>query len=205
MEATLVLIRHGESEWNARNVWTGLTDIGLSDKGRKEASASALQLRDIPFSVAFTSGLKRAAETLSIILTSLGKSETPVTHATPLNERDYGIYTGKNKLEIKEQMGEVEFLKLRRGWDYPIPEGESLKKVYERVVPYFETHIKPLLEKGISVLVVAHGNSLRALMKYIEHISDEHISDVELATGEIVMYRIDASGALVAKEKRTAG
>lgn len=201
MDAQLVLVRHGESEWNAKNVWTGLTDIGLTQKGKDEAARVGAALKGITFDAAFSSPLSRARETLSIILATLGQPLTP-TEAKALNERDYGIYTGKNKLEIKASLGDDEFLKLRRGWDYPIPEGESLKAVYERVVPYYQQSIVPLLQSGKNVLIAAHGNSLRALMKYLQNISDEDISGVELATGEVVLYRIDPTGTVTSHEKR---
>lgn len=196
MNGILVLVRHGESEWNAKNVWTGLTDIGLTQKGRDEAAKARDALKDISFDAAFTSPLSRAKETLSIM-----RGDLKVTESPALNERDYGIYTGKNKLEIKKELGEENFLKLRRGWDYPVPSGESLKQVYARVIPYYEQEILPLLKIGKNVLIVAHGNSLRALIKYLDHISDDDIAGVELATGEIVTYTIDPSGAVEQKEK----
>lgn len=190
MNGTLVLVRHGESLWNAKNTWTGLTDIGLSDTGKLEAVAVAALLKDIAFTAAFTSELSRAQETLSIIVKTLGLATLPVTRSAALNERDYGDFTGKNKSEVKALLGDSEFLRLRRGWDYPVPHGESLKQVYARVVPYYESNIAPLLASGNSILLVAHGNSLRALIKYIEKIPDEKISDVELKTGEVKKYTI---------------
>lgn len=198
MEGILVLVRHGESEWNAKNVWTGLTDIGLTQKGKDEAARAAQALLGIFFDAAFSSTLSRAKETLKIIRSELTFVESPA-----LNERDYGIYTGKNKLEIKNELGEEDFFLLRRGWDYPIPKGESLKQVFVRVVPYYEQEILPLLKAGKNVLVVAHGNSLRALIKHLDMISDDEIANLELKTGEIVIYSIDASGAVVSKEKHT--
>lgn len=203
MEGILVLVRHGESQWNAKNLWTGLTDIGLTDQGRAEAKAAGQALKDLAFDVAFTTPLSRAKETLTIMLHALGQSNIPVTENAALNERDYGIYTGKNKLEIKKQLGEEGFVKLRRGWDYPVPQGESLKQVYARVVPYYEKEIVPLLKAGKHVLVSAHGNSLRALIKYLDHVSDKDISNVELATGEIIVYRFDESGRVLARKKRS--
>lgn len=201
-EGILVLIRHGESQWNALNQWTGLTDIGLSEKGKQEAVSAASRLSDISFDCAFTSKLSRASDTLRIILETLKISALPFTADPALNERDYGIYTGKNKLEIQKEIGDKAYLALRRGWDCPIPQGESLKQVYERVVPYYDRVIAPLLAHGKHILIVAHGNSLRALMKKIEHISDEDIPGVELATGEIIIYRVDQNGAILSKEKR---
>ncbi len=200
----LVLIRHGESEWNAKNIWTGLTDIGLTPKGEDEARKAAHTLMDIRFDAAFTSNLKRANETLRIVLETLHQSGVPVTKNQALNERDYGIYTGKNKLEIHASLGDAEFLKLRRGWDYPIPSGESLKQVYGRVIPYYKEQIAPLLIQRKRVIIAAHGNSLRALIKYLDHVSDDDISNVELATGEVVLYHIDSGGSVVSRESRHA-
>ena len=168
MEGILVLVRHGESEWNALNKWTGWTDVGLSEKGKEEAKHAAILVKDISFQKAFTSTLKRAQQTLELMLSELGLTAIPVVKDHALDERNYGVFTGKNKLEIKSQLGEEEFLKLRRGWDYPIAQGESLKDVYTRVVPYYEQTILPLVKNGEHVLVAAHGNSLRALMKYLE-------------------------------------
>jgi 2,3-bisphosphoglycerate-dependent phosphoglycerate mutase len=202
MNGILVLVRHGESEWNAKNVWTGLTDIGLTQKGKDEAARAGVALKDISFDAAYSSPLSRARETLSLMLSAMGQSVISV-ESKALNERDYGIYTGKNKLEIKQQLGDVDFLKLRRGWDFPVEGGESLKEVYARVVPYYEESILPLLKNGKHVLIAAHGNSLRALIKYLENVSDEGIADIELATGEIVLYHIDFEGRVISREKRT--
>lgn len=199
--AYLVLVRHGQSLWNKKGLWTGLTDISLSDEGKQEAVFSAHVLTDVPFNVAFTSTLKRAHETLTIILQTLDIS-IPITKDKALNERDYGDLTGKNKWKVKEQYGEEQFMKWRRGWDVPIPNGETLKDVYNRVVPYYQNAIEPLLLKGKNILLVAHGNSIRALIKYLEHIRDEEIPYVELGTGEIYVYRIDNHGNIEAKEMR---
>lgn len=198
----LVLVRHGESQWNAKNVWTGLTDIPLTQKGRDEAKAAAGLLTGIVFDAAFTSNLVRAQETLAIILEQLHESGISITRDGALNERNYGIYTGKNKLEIRSQLGEEEFLKLRRGWDYPVPQGESLKEVYARVIPYYDQAIAPLVTQGKHVLVVAHGNSLRALIKKMDDVSDADIPMVELKTGEVVVYHINGDGAVISHEKR---
>jgi 2,3-bisphosphoglycerate-dependent phosphoglycerate mutase len=198
----LVLVRHGESEWNAKNIWTGLTDIGLSEKGKQEAVKVADRIADIRFDAAYTSLLCRASDTLRIILDCLKTPGVTVTACSAFNERDYGIYTGKNKTEVKNQLGDEEYLKLRRGWDYPIQKGESLRQVYDRVTPYYEREIVPLLRDGKHVLIVAHGNSLRALIKKVKNVSDAGIANVELATGEIIMYYFDTSGAVLSEEKR---
>jgi len=201
--AYLILVRHGRSEWNDKGLWTGLNDVPLTDQGKEEAKQTSLALRDIEIDKAFTSGLKRAQETLDIILKNLG-IQVEVVKDKRLNERDYGIYSGKNKWEVKEQIGEVEFNKLRRSWDYPVPNGESLKQVYERVIPYYESEIKPILLQGKNILITAHGNSLRSLAKFIENISDEKISELEIGTAEAVVYDIDSkTGKLISKEVRS--
>lgn len=197
----LVLIRHGESEWNAKGIWTGWRDIGLTDKGRQEAKTAANLIRDIAFDRAYTSDLVRASESLEIIKKELHLS-CNTTVAQQLKERDYGDYTGKNKWEIRKELGESAFLKLRRGWNDPVAGGENLKRVYERVVPYYLQTIEPELKNGKNVLVVAHGNSIRALVKYLEHISDEGISAIEFVTGEIIIFTLDESGRVTRKENR---
>ncbi|MBI2074982.1 MAG: 2,3-diphosphoglycerate-dependent phosphoglycerate mutase, partial [Candidatus Levybacteria bacterium] len=195
--AYLILIRHGESEWNAQGLWTGLTDIPLSEKGKQEAQKAVEMLKNIPLNIAYTSTLSRAKETLEIIKKSLRLNNLPTIESQTLNERDYGVYTGKNKWEIKEKLGEEEFKKLRRSFDYPIKNGESLKDVYNRVIPYYKTEILPKLIEGKSVIISAHGNSLRSLVKFLENISDNDISNLEIATGEIYIYQIDENGKIV--------
>lgn len=199
--AYLVLVRHGQSEYNKTGQWTGLTDIPLTQEGLQEAHEAGIVLKEknIVFQTAFTSLLIRAQQTTKEILKVLNV-QIPIVKDAALNEKDYGIYTGKNKWEIEKEVGEQEFLKIRRSWDYVIPEGESLKMVYERVVPYYESHILPKLKQGENVLVVAHGNSLRALIKYLDHISDQDIPKFELKTGEIHLYTLDTNGSVMTKE-----
>lgn len=200
--AYLVLVRHGESEWNAKGIWTGWTDIPLSEKGRREAKDAAGELGRIKFDIAFTSTLSRAKETLEIIKQALGILELPTIHSPALNERDYGDYTGKNKWEVKKQLGPDDFQKLRRGWNWPVPNGETLKDVYERTVPYYQQEILPKLEAGKNVLISAHGNSLRALVKYLDGLSDDEVESLEIATGEAVIYQIDNAGKVTSKQLR---
>ncbi|MDO8658317.1 MAG: 2,3-diphosphoglycerate-dependent phosphoglycerate mutase [Candidatus Levybacteria bacterium] len=199
--AYLILVRHGESVWNAKGLWTGWTDVSLSEKGREEGKKAGSALKDIKIGIAYTSKLKRASETLDEILKELNL-KIPVIKNEALNEKNYGDYTGRNKWEIKKELGEDEFQKIRRSWDYPIPNGESLKDVYERVVPYYRNEILPELISGKNVIVSAHGNSLRALVKYLDNISDEDISKLEIATGEIYIYRFDEKGNILNKEIR---
>jgi len=198
--AILVLVRHGESEWNAKGLWTGWTDISLSEKGRQEAKTAAEALKDIQFDLAYTSILSRAKETLEIIKQTLGILDLQTIESPALNERDYGEYTGKNKWEIEKEIGEENFQKLRRGWYYPVENGETLKDVYERVVPYYQQEVLPNLEQGKNILISTHGNSLRALVKYLDNISDEDIANLEIATGEAVIYEINSSGKVTSKE-----
>lgn len=199
--AHLILVRHGESEWNAKGLWTGWTDVNLSENGRGEAKKAGEALKDIHFDYAYTSALKRAQQTLQEIQGILGTSLEPTTDEA-LNERSYGDFTGKNKWEVKEQVGEEEFQKLRRSWDYPPANGESLKMVYERVLPYYQSEIEPKIKEGKNVIIAAHGNSLRALIKYLENISDEEITKLELPTGGLYVYQLDQEGKVTSKEIR---
>lgn len=201
--AKLVLVRHGESEWNAKGLWTGLTDIGLSEKGREEARRAAEAIKGIDFQIAFTSVLKRAKQTLEEIKKVLG-IKIPTKENAVLNERDYGDYTGKNKWQIKKQLGEEAFLKLRRSWDDPVPNGETLKDVFERVIPFYQSNILPEIRNGKNVLVSAHGNSLRALVKFLDHLSDEDVAKLEIPTGQVLVYSISQDGKILSKEIRGA-
>lgn len=201
--AKLVLVRHGESTWNAIGAWTGLTDISLDEKGKDLARKDGELLKNILFQIAFTSKLRRAQQSLDEIKRVLGS--IPTIEDSAINERDYGDLTGRNKLEVEKEYGQEQYLRWRRSWDYPIPNGETLKDVYERVVPYFKEKILPQLKNGKNILVVAHGNSLRALIKYLENISDEKISNLELATGEIYIYNMDETGKIIDKEIKTVG
>lgn len=200
----LVLVRHGKSEWNALGKWTGWTDIGLSPEGVGEARLAGIQLKDIKFDQGFTSVLIRAKETLEEIKKTIEQVNLPTTENEALNERNYGDFTGKNKWEVKEQVGEEEFQKIRRSWDYQLPNGESLKDVYTRVIPYYKEAILPKLKSGKNVIIAAHGNSLRALVKYLEEIPDSEISKLEIGTGEAYVYTISDEGTVVSKQIRGA-
>lgn len=200
--AYLVLIRHGRSLWNDKGLWTGWTDIGLNKEGKDEAKATAQSLLDLSFDIAHTSKLKRAKQTLDIIFAYLKITNLEIIKHQALNERHYGDYTGKNKWQVKEEIGEEKFQLLRRSWDYPIPNGESLKQVFKRVFPYYKKAILPHLKKGKNVIISAHGNSLRALVKHLEEIPDEEISQLEIKTGEAYVYEIDAKGKIVSKQIR---
>jgi 2,3-bisphosphoglycerate-dependent phosphoglycerate mutase len=197
--AKLILIRHGESEWNKAGLWTGLTDIGLSEKGKEEARLAGEKLKGISIDFAFTSVLLRAKQTLDEIKGVLG-IDVPTVEDQALNERNYGIYTGKNKWGIKKEVGDEQFKKIRRGWDVSIENGESLKDVYNRVAPYYQAEILPKLKENKNILVSAHGNSLRALVKYLENLSDNDIENLEIATGEVYIYVLDGQGTILSKQ-----
>lgn len=197
--ANLILVRHGESEWNAKGLWTGWTDIRLSEKGREEARLAGEKLKGYSFDIAYTSVLLRAKQTLDEIKRVLG-IDIPTFENPALNERNYGIYTGKNKWGIQKAVGNEQFNKLRRGWDSPIPEGETLKDVYNRVIPYYEQEILPKLKDGKNILIAAHGNSLRTLVKFLENISDKDVENLEISTGEIYSYSLDEKGVIMSKQ-----
>jgi len=198
--ANLILVRHTESQWNKKGIWTGLANIPLSKKGRKEAKDVANLLKNMKLDIAYTSVLSRATETLGVIKNVLHLDSILIVENKALNERDYGELTGKNKWEIKKLYGEQKFLNVRRGWNYPIPNGETLKDVYQRVVSYYKREILPKLKMGKNVIIVAHGNSLRALVKYLENISDADISLLEIATGEIYIYKLDKKANIASKQ-----
>ena len=190
--AHLALVRHGKSVWNELGLWTGLTDVELHPDGFEEARAAGEALRHLAFDVCHTSVLQRARQTLDTIKAHLDWHHVPTVAHEALNERHYGDYTGKNKWQVRDEVGEELFLRIRRSWDHPIPNGESLKQVYDRVRPYFEDQILPDIRNDRNVLVVAHGNSLRAIVKHLEDVSDEAISGVELSCGEARVYQFDS-------------
>ena len=199
MSGKLILIRHGESEWNALGKWTGWTDVSITDEGARLSRELGEKLSDIPVQVAYNSELKRTKETLDAVLE--GAHQAPERRASgAVNERDYGVYTGMLKEQVKEEIGEEAYLALRRGWDRPIESGESLKDVYARVLPFYLEEIVLQLLEGTNVLIVGHGNSLRAMVKYIDAISDDDISSFEFGHNCALVYEIDADGHRVSKE-----
>ncbi len=202
MTGKLILIRHQESEWNKVGRWTGKRDIHLSEDGFDRSNKAGLFIKDLNISIdnAFASMEVRTIETLSCVLNSCELYDVPTKHASELNERDYGEYTGNNKWEMEKLLGEDKFHKLRRSWDFIPPKGESLEMVYNRVIPYYKKEILPLLNKGKNVLVVGHGNSLRSLLKYIENISDTDIADIEFDFDEIIIFDVDQDGRKIKKE-----
>ena len=181
---TLVLIRHGQSLWNAENKFTGWTDIGLSEKGIEEAEEAGKKLENVPFDVVHTSALIRAQKTAEIIIKKNKKSKKiPVYKDKRLNERHYGSLQGLNKKETAEKYGAEQVHIWRRSFDVHPPDGESLKMNAERTIPYFKENIIQDLKKGKNVLVSAHGNSLRSIVMYIENISKEDVVKLEIETG----------------------
>jgi 2,3-bisphosphoglycerate-dependent phosphoglycerate mutase len=200
--AYLVLVRHGTSTYNEKGLWAGWDDPELTEKGKEDAVAAGKTLKDIHFNVAYISSLIRHKDTLKIILDTIGQPDVQTIESNAVKERDYGDFTAKNKWEVKEKLGDAEFLKLRRSWDYPVPNGESLKQVYEREIPYYESTILPQLKNGKNVIIVSSGNALRTLVKYLENISDEDIASIEIAPGEVYVYEINEVGEVTHKEIR---
>ncbi|MDP4011058.1 MAG: 2,3-diphosphoglycerate-dependent phosphoglycerate mutase [Candidatus Roizmanbacteria bacterium] len=198
----LILIRHGISEWNKLGLWTGWKDPELAPEGFEDAKRAGTSLKDIRIDIAFTADLKRTISTLETIKKEIENTELETIIDKALRERNYGDLAGQNKWKLKEQYGDEQFMKWRRGWDEPIPNGESLKDVYDRVIPYYKNIILPELHDERNVLVVASGNSLRALVKYLESISDDDIAKLEIGLGEVYVYELSAKGEIISKEIR---
>lgn len=189
--ANLVIVRHGQSQWNLENRFTGWVDIDLSPKGIEEAHNAGKKLVDYKFDAAFTSALIRAQKTLSIILEEIGQTEIPVEKDKALNERMYGDLQGLNKDETRRQYGDDQVKIWRRSYDIAPPRGESLKDTAERVLPYWEEKIAPVLKSGKNILISAHGNSLRALIMHLEKLTKEQILETEIPTGSPKYYLLD--------------
>jgi 2,3-bisphosphoglycerate-dependent phosphoglycerate mutase len=205
MSRDLVLVRHGQSEWNLKNLFTGWKDPDLTAKGEEEARAAGRRLKQAGyrFDIAFTSTLRRAQHTLDLILAELGQRDLEVRKDEALNERDYGELTGLNKDEARKRWGPEQVHVWRRSFDVPPPGGESLKDTAARVLPYVESEILPLVRKGKRVLVSAHGNSLRALIMSLEGLSGEEILKRELETGVPIVYHLKADGSILSSEVLT--
>lgn len=195
----LTLVRHGESQWNLENRFTGWVDVDLSPKGELEAASAGRVMRGIPVDVIFTSALKRAIRTADIACTEAGVIGVPVFRDQALNERHYGDLQGLNKAETAEKFGTEQVHVWRRSYDIPPPNGESLKDTQARVAPYYESQIVPLLRAGKNVLVVAHGNSLRSLVMFVEHLTPDEILKTEIATGVPITYELDKDLNVVSK------
>ena len=199
----LILVRHGQSEWNEQNLFTGWKDPGLTELGIQEAKKAGSLISDqgIAFDEMFTSMLVRAQNTGAIILNSINQQDIPITKNKALNERNYGSLAGLNKDDAKKKWGEEQVHIWRRSFDVPPPNGESLKDTAERVLPYFKEHIMPKVIQGSSILVAAHGNSLRALIMELDSISSEDIVKLEIPTGAPIQYKFNQSGEVINKTK----
>ncbi len=202
MDNVLVLVRHGESEWNKLNLFTGWKDPDLTDKGIAEAKKAAVLLKGqgLAFDIAFTSDLTRAQHTLKLILEGLGQPGLETLRDQKLNERDYGDLSGLNKDDARKRWGEEQVLIWRRSYDVPPPGGESLKDTLERVLPYYEAKIWPAVKSGKNVIVAAHGNSLRALIMKLEGLTGEEILKRELGTGVPIVYRLNSDGSVLSRK-----
>lgn len=203
MENVLVLVRHGQSEWNAKNLFTGWKDVDLTEAGIAEARrAGKLLARDgVQFDLAFTSKLMRAQKTLTLILKELGQTDLETHEDLALNERDYGDLSGLNKAETAEKYGADQVHIWRRSYDIPPPGGESLKDTAERTLPYFDSEIMPRVMDGKNVIVAAHGNSLRAIVMKLEGLSSEEIVKREIATGAPIIYRFNSDGSVAGRSE----
>tara|TARA_Y100000589_G_scaffold322151_1_gene354613 strand:- start:274 stop:900 length:627 start_codon:yes stop_codon:yes gene_type:complete len=198
----LVLVRHGQSEWNAKNLFTGWKDPGLTSDGKKEAinAGSLIKQRDIQFSMMFTSDLKRAQITGQIILDGIEQTDIKVVKNQALNERNYGDLSGLNKDDARKEWGEKQVHIWRRSYDVPPPGGESLKDTADRVLPYFNNLILPKIMQGENILVAAHGNSLRSLVMQLDNLSKEEVVALEIPTGAPIIYSFDGNEKPIFKE-----
>ena len=195
--AKLFLVRHGQSQWNLENRFTGWQNIDITALGQQEARQAGKALMKESIDIAFTSTLIRAQHTLQIILEEIGKPNIPIIVDAALNERSYGNLEGLNKDETAEKYGVEQVHIWRRSFDVAPPGGESLKDTYDRVIPYFENFIQPALDAGKNVLIVAHGNSLRALIMYLEHLTPAQILEREIATGDPITYQWDHNNKII--------
>ena len=198
----LVLVRHGQSEWNAKNLFTGWKDPGLTSDGKKEAinASSLIKQRDIQFSMMFTSDLKRAQITGQIILDGIEQTDIKVVKDQALNERNYGDLSGLNKDDARKEWGEKQVHIWRRSYDVPPPGGESLKDTADRVLPYFNGSILPKIMQGENILIAAHGNSLRSLVMQLDNLSKEEVVALEIPTGAPIIYSFDGNEKPIFKE-----
>ncbi len=196
----LVIIRHGQSQWNKENRFTGWIDVPLSPKGEEEARSSGEKLKGMKFDLGFTSVLQRAIKTYEIAAEVAGIN-IPVEEDKALNERMYGDLQGLNKDECRAKFGAEQVHIWRRSYDIPPPNGEALKNTAERVMPYYHDKIEPQLKAGKNILIVAHGNSLRALMMYLEKLSGEEIVKVEIPTGVPILYELDENLNIISKKE----
>jgi 2,3-bisphosphoglycerate-dependent phosphoglycerate mutase len=200
-ERLLVLVRHGQSEWNLKNLFTGWKDVDLTEQGVAEAKKAGdrLKAEGIMFDIGFTSALKRAQRTLDLVLREMDTADIPVIGNFALNERDYGDLVGMNKDDARKKWGDEQVLKWRRSYDIPPPGGESLKDTVARALPYFVQEILPRVLRGERTIVAAHGNSLRALIMVLERLTPEGILKRELATGVPIVYHLNPDSTVARK------
>ena len=197
----LILVRHGQSEWNAKNLFTGWKDPGLTDEGMKEAlvAGSTIKSENILFDEMFTSKLVRAQITGKIILETINQSDISINQNIALNERNYGSLAGLNKDDARKKWGEEQIHIWRRSFDIPPPDGESLKNTSERVLPYFNREILPKVVNGSNILIAAHGNSLRSLIMQLDDINEVDIVNLEIPTGAPIKYVFNEDGSILEK------
>ena len=202
MDRLLVLVRHGQSEWNLKNLFTGWHDADLSDQGVSEAKTAGrkIKAKGFTFGLCFTSALTRAQRTLDLMLTEIGQNGLPITRDQALNERDYGDLVGLNKDDARKKWGEEQVHLWRRSYDVAPPGGESLRDTGARVWPYYINKIQPHVLRGEKVLIAAHGNSLRALIMALDGLTPDEVVKLELATGVPVVYRLNADSTIASKE-----
>ena len=196
----LLLLRHGESQWNLENRFTGWVDVPLSPRGEQEARAAGKKLLGYRFDRAFASVLKRAIDTLMLVLEEIGQTQIPIEKDQALNERMYGELQGLNKAETVQKYGEQQVKVWRRSYDVRPPGGESLKDTAERVLPYYLRRIKPAVDAGETVIIAAHGNSLRALVMHLDQLSREEVLELNIPTGAPLLYEFDGEGRV--RERR---
>ncbi|HTY59785.1 MAG TPA: 2,3-bisphosphoglycerate-dependent phosphoglycerate mutase [Bacteroidota bacterium] len=190
---TVVLLRHGESQWNLENRFTGWIDVPLSEKGVQEAKDAGEKLKGYTFDHAFTSVLKRANDTLNIVLEIIGQKNIPIDYNQALNERHYGDLQGLNKAETAKKYGDAQVKLWRRSFDVQPPNGESLKNTLERVLPYWDAKILPCIKKGERLIIAAHGNSLRSLVMHLDKLTQEQVLELNIPTGVPLVYEFDAN------------
>ncbi len=195
----LILLRHGQSQWNLENRFTGWVDVPLSQKGEEEARAAGVKLRGRRIDRVWTSVLKRAIDTADLALATAGITGLPVERDAALNERMYGDLQGLNKAEAAKKWGDAQIKLWRRSYDVQPPGGESLADTAARVIPYWETHILPAIRAGQNVIVAAHGNSLRALVMHLDGLTREQVLELEIPTGVPLLYELDATGRVLGK------
>lgn len=198
--AKLVLVRHGQSQWNLENRFTGWVDVPITERGAEEARRAGELIKDIKFDLAFTSVLKRAHQTLDILLEVIDRKDLPIEKDQAINERHYGDLQGLNKDETRKKFGKEQVRIWRRSYDVQPPGGESLKDTAARALPYFESKILPPVKDGKNVLVSAHGNSLRAIVMQLDKLSKKEVLELDIATGTPLVYDIDSEGKVLDKK-----